>query len=181
MRQRQTAGECLAWDHQNSGRCASTAGAELLDATTITFYSRQNYSIAAVMDYKEGAYCITSTDKCDIYVAGFPASATRTLAVTAGRLIAHGKIKNNSGYSLVYSAPTKIGMSGGPVLDYAGYLMGIHARGDVKAGSPQNLQHSNIVEINQGVALPCEPDRKSTAYAVPVTNHSGGYRVASCD
>jgi V8-like Glu-specific endopeptidase len=179
MRQRRTAGECLAWD-QDTGRCASQTGAALQDATAITFYSSRNYSIAAVMDYKEGAYCVTSADKCDIYVAGFPASASRTLAVTAGRLIAYGKIKNNSGYSLVYSAPTRIGMSGGPVLDYEGFLMGIHARGDVKAGSPQNLQHSNIAEINQGVALPCDIDFNTKAYAVRGTRFHG-YRIKSCD
>lgn len=178
-RQRRTSGECLAFD-PDKGTCSVDTGATLQDATVIHFYSSSNYSIAAATQYKNMKYCVTSDDRCEIYVAGFPASEGRTFTVTKGKLLANGVIKNNAGYSLVYSAPTRVGMSGGPVLDYNGYLLGIHARGDVKVSSPQNPHLRSNGEINQGVGLPCKIDFGSNAYAIPGTQYHG-YKIESCD
>ncbi len=68
------------------------------------------------------------------YVAGFP---MRTLAIddiiytfTSGTIMANAGQSLSDGYSLVYSNNTLPGMSGGPVLNENGELMGIHGRAD---------------------------------------------------
>jgi hypothetical protein len=179
IRQKRTSGECLAIDPVRGG-CTFNTGATLQDVSVIHFYSSNNYSTASVMEYRTGGYCVTTNSSCDIYVAGFPSSVDRALAVTKGKLITYGEIDNNAGYSLVYSAPTRVGMSGGPVLNYNGYLMGIHARGEAKAGSLHNLRYSSSGEVNQGVALTCQIDIDSIAYAMPGTDYHG-YKIKSCD
>jgi len=49
---------------------------------------------------------------------------------TEGRLIANSSKLLNDGYSLVYSNSTQPGMSGGPVFNGQGQLIGIHGRAD---------------------------------------------------
>jgi serine protease Do len=68
------------------------------------------------------------------YVAGFPLKSqalTETIYnFTEGKITANANRALKDGYSLVYSNNTLPGMSGGPVLNSEGHLLGIHGRAD---------------------------------------------------
>jgi len=76
-----------------------------------------------------------------IYVAGAPeANETipqRTLIVTPGTLV--GVQPPQDGYALIYNNITKPGMSGGPVLNEEGQVIGIHGQGDQRNGIKSGL------------------------------------------
>jgi tetratricopeptide (TPR) repeat protein/V8-like Glu-specific endopeptidase len=70
----------------------------------------------------------------DIYVAGFPAltrAITKSVFVfEKGMVVASSREPFRGGYSLIYNSNTLRGMSGGPVLNTAGQVVGIHGKGD---------------------------------------------------
>jgi S1-C subfamily serine protease/Flp pilus assembly protein TadD len=70
----------------------------------------------------------------NLYVAGFPAPTeviTESVFVfREGKVTANSKRAFKDGYGLLYSNDTLPGMSGGPVLNEAGQVVGIHGRGD---------------------------------------------------
>ncbi len=67
-----------------------------------------------------------------IFVAGFSLPSTAIpislLRFLDGEVIANAKVSLPDGYQLLYSNPTLSGMSGGPVLNSQGELVGIHGR-----------------------------------------------------
>ncbi len=74
-----------------------------------------------------------------VYVAGAPgvseAIKQRTMLIPDGRII--GLVPQPSeveGYGLIYNNNTSGGMSGGPVLNQKGELIGIHGSGDKQGG-----------------------------------------------
>lgn len=90
------------------------------------------------------------------YVAGYPA---RTEALTesiynfsSGQITAKAPRPLRDGYGLVYTNTTLPGMSGGPVLDANGHLIGIHGRADAKA-QWQDEQLNSKIYIKSGVNL----------------------------
>jgi tetratricopeptide (TPR) repeat protein len=98
------------------------------DLAIITFQSPQEYPVAQLGNSDR------ATIASDVYVAGFPATfgkigSQRDFTLTKGAVASRS---NNTikGYGLVYDARTKTGMSGGPVLDPEGRLIGIHGLGD---------------------------------------------------
>jgi S1-C subfamily serine protease len=70
----------------------------------------------------------------NLYVAGFPAPTqviTESVFVfREGKVTANSKRAFKDGYGLLYSNDTLPGMSGGPVLNEAGQVVGIHGRSD---------------------------------------------------
>jgi S1-C subfamily serine protease/lipoprotein NlpI len=70
----------------------------------------------------------------DLYVAGFPAPTsviTESLFVfQRGQVVANSKRALKDGYGLIYDNKTLPGMSGGPVLDETGQVVGIHGKVD---------------------------------------------------
>jgi tetratricopeptide (TPR) repeat protein len=84
-----------------------------------------------------------------IFVAGWPAPDAAITQPT--RIITEGKIaglqtNGADGYELVYSNSTSPGMSGGPVLDAQGQLIGIHGRAS-------GNQASGKVGLNLGIPI----------------------------
>ena len=110
-----------------------------VDLAVLTFESQKDYKLAKWGDSHRVVAGQT------VYVAGFPqptkAIPSRTIIVPDGKII--GNISQpNQGYSLIYNNITQRGMSGGPVLDDRGQVIGVHGQGDrddagVKTG--QNL------------------------------------------
>ncbi len=101
---------------------------EGFDLAIIKFESDRKYPVAVMGNstrLKKGD---------DIYISGWPnpedESARRERTLSAGQL---NEIANppwiDGGYSLLYNNQTRRGMSGGPVFNAAGELIGIHGRG----------------------------------------------------
>ncbi|WP_083889691.1 serine protease [Nostoc sp. PCC 7107] len=84
-----------------------------------------------------------------VYVSGAPEPLngiqSRTVLVPMGQIIGTNS-QDKEGYTLIYSNTTHSGMSGGPVLDDNGRLIGIHGRG---ARDDDNLK----VGFNLGIPI----------------------------
>jgi tetratricopeptide (TPR) repeat protein len=97
-----------------------------IDLAVAEFQSDRSYKIAKIGDsdkVSEGSFS---------YVAGFPG---KTSVVNAylyrfkeGKITANANIALDEGYALVYSNNTTGGMSGGPVLNEAGEVIGVHGK-----------------------------------------------------
>lgn len=118
-----------------------------VDLALLTFKSNKAYKVANLgnsTQIQEGR---------PIYVAGFP-QPTQAINLsiyrfTEGRLTANSSKPLADGYALVYNNSTRPGMSGGPVLDDKGALVGIHGRSD--AQQEGNVYFKN--DTNLGIPI----------------------------
>jgi serine protease Do len=85
----------------------------------------------------------------NVYVSGWPipeqAITKSTNLITEGK-VAGLQVGDADGYELMYGNSTAPGMSGGPVIDTSGRVIGIHGRA---AGN----QESGKVGINLGIPI----------------------------
>ncbi len=121
-----------------------------VDLAILQFTSGQTYNVAQLGDSNQVSEGAAS------YVAGFP---IRTQAIdqtiynfTTGKITANASRPLADGYALVYSNNTLPGMSGGPVLDSQGNLLGIHGRADTTT-EVQNQSFNSEVYIKTGFNL----------------------------
>ncbi|MBE9170234.1 serine protease [Pleurocapsales cyanobacterium LEGE 06147] len=122
------------------------------DLAVVTFQSPQEYPVAQLGDSDRAAIA------SDIYVAGFPATfgkigPQRDFTLTKGAVASRSNAAIK-GYGLVYDARTKTGMSGGPVLDIEGRLIGIHGLGD--SSNPQTGDPSVPQKSGFNAAIPID-------------------------
>jgi serine protease Do len=114
-----------------------------LDLAILPFRSDQSYAIANLGNSDR----VNQGD--NVYVSGWPgteqAITKRTHLITDGRIVGLQK-GDGDGYELMYGNSTAPGMSGGPVLDGNGRVVGIHGRA---AGN----QVSGKVGINLGIPI----------------------------
>jgi len=101
------------------------------DLAVVTFNSTESYPVVTLGDSEQ------ATVATEIFVFGYPANAAegkygtkRNFEFVPGyvtsRIPSHPR-----GYTLRYNAITKGGMSGGPVFDTEGRVVGIHGEGDL--------------------------------------------------
>jgi tetratricopeptide (TPR) repeat protein len=128
-----------------------------VDLAVVKFRSSTNYSTA-----KLGNSNLLRSGM-DIYVAGFPAP-TRVITQSVfvfrpGQVSANSSRDFANGYSLLYSNDTLPGMSGGPILNTDGELVGIHGRGDreeatgQKTGFNAGIAIAKFAELAQAVGV----------------------------
>ncbi|TAG90835.1 MAG: tetratricopeptide repeat protein [Oscillatoriales cyanobacterium] len=133
-------GNCVILKSDNSQYKASVSEAIVpvagVDLAVLTFQSDKNHKLAKWGDSDK------ATDYTKVYVAGAPepsqAIPNRIIRVEDGK-IDNRKLQTN-GYDLIYTNKTLRGMSGGPVLNQKGEVIGIHGQGDQDNGIKTGLK-----------------------------------------
>lgn len=109
-----------------------------VDLALVKFKSSESYSVVKMGDSARSPLGTAS------FVAGFPGvTAVRsvpTFYFTSGEIAANASRPLKDGYAIAYNNPTLPGMSGGPVLNAQGELIGIHGR----AEAAERLQNSQV-------------------------------------
>ncbi|MDB9307512.1 tetratricopeptide repeat protein [Aphanizomenon sp. CS-733/32] len=142
---------------------------EGVDLAVVKFTSRENYQVATLANYpiKDDEYMFT---------AGYPRLGEKSpwrftlgqiyskerglLATTQSDFntnssgIAQSAVSLTGGYELVYSSITFGGMSGGPVLDSQGRVIGIHGRTDGQTAIDNNSNSKETIQLGNSLGIP---------------------------
>ncbi|MFO5438434.1 MAG: serine protease, partial [Dolichospermum sp.] len=142
---------------------------EGVDLAVVKFTSRENYQVATLANYpiKDDEYMFT---------AGYPRLGEKSpWRFTLGQIYSRERgllattqsdFKNNSsgtaqsavsltgGYELVYSSITFGGMSGGPVLDSQGRVIGIHGRTEGETAIDNNSNSKETIQLGNSLGIP---------------------------
>lgn len=122
-----------------------------LDLAVVTFETREEYAVAPLTKSDE------ATIGSGVYISGYPLPsvgvAERRYSFTSGQITTDG-ISDPQGYSMRYDALTRRGMSGCPVFDVSGRVIGIHGQGETDgSASVQQEAGEGQAEIKTGFNL----------------------------
>jgi S1-C subfamily serine protease len=142
------------------------------DLAIITFETPEEYSVAPISNSDE------ANIGSGIYISGYPlpamGSTEREYAFTSGQ-VTNIRSSNPEGYTMRYDAVTRRGMSGGPVFDVSGRVIGIHGQGDTvatvtnEAGSRQEEVKTGLnsaIPMNTFIALMPEVNVEKSAVKI---------------
>ena len=146
-----------------------------LDLAVVMFESDEEYSVAPISNSDEAEI------GSGVYISGFPLPAAgskeREYAFTNGQ-VANIRSSNDRGYTMRYDAVTRRGMSGGPVFDVSGRVIGIHGEGesgglatvkkkdDTSQESGQSGESTKLIEGQEEV-------KTGFNYAIPINTFVG--------
>ena len=127
-----------------------------LDLAIITFTSPKEYRLAAVADSR------TVNNGSPLYYAGYPANPPkstnpRQYRFTTAQLTSRSQ-GENQGYDLIMSGKPQKGVSGGPIFDQRGFVIGIYGKSELDALKTEGVQGIPIEKI---------PDLSRRARVVP--------------
>lgn len=135
-----------------------------IDIAIVSFESDEDYAVATLGD----ASTVNIGDT--VYVSGWPDPEKEAIVQPDGKLkcvqakiprrqrrlawgAVSGKISpalENQGYSIFYTDNTRAGMSGGPVFDSKGRVVGTHGRGSVRKPECGNFQLESSSALQSG-------------------------------
>ncbi len=124
-----------------------------VDLAMVEFTSNRSYPVVKIGNSQQ------LSEGSESYVAGFP-SRTQALTdiiytFTTGNITANATRPLTDGYALVYTNNTLPGMSGGPVLDNDGKLLGIHGRADTTTKvQNQNINPDIFIKTGFNLGIP---------------------------
>ncbi|MEG3942249.1 tetratricopeptide repeat-containing serine protease family protein, partial [Microcoleus sp. w2-18aC4] len=134
-----------------------------VDLAVVQFTSSQNYSVAKI-----GNSDLSIRGK-QVYVAGFPKTSpaiNRSIyQFEKGEVTANASRPLEDGYALVYSNNTLPGMSGGPVLNESGEVVGIHGRGETTAVPSDINPRIAVLKTNRNLGIPINTSLRLLASA----------------
>jgi uncharacterized protein YjbI with pentapeptide repeats/tetratricopeptide (TPR) repeat protein len=126
-----------------------------VDMAVLQFTSNQNYRVARLAN-SDLLYGVVSTPT-PIYTAGFPSkslNSARRYVLSQGQVMRNSPGDMSAGYGLFYTNSTLPGMSGGPVLDRDGRVVGIHGRGFSQSARDENdVEFFIKYDISLGVPI----------------------------
>ncbi|MBK1989144.1 trypsin-like peptidase domain-containing protein [Sphaerospermopsis aphanizomenoides BCCUSP55] len=141
-----------------------------VDLAVVRFRSEHKFNTATLSDSDY------ATEGAGIYVSGFPNPGQAikkrvfqfTSSLVSSRLDGDAVAGEedtavDNGYAISYTATTRAGMSGGPVFDVAGRVVGIHGRGD-REEAPKRVASS---ASNQESGPQRVPDKTGFNLAIP--------------
>lgn len=138
------------------------------DLAIVIFESSDEYPVAPISDSDE------ATIGSGVYISGYPQSiennGEREYEFTAGQVTSRPERRAN-GYTLRYDAVTRRGMSGGPVFDVSGRVVGIHGQGDRVGVVQEASGGTEDIKTGWNAAVPINLFRASS--------RSAGVEVAS--
>ena len=152
-----------------------------VDLAILQFTSKQNYQIAEMGNSN------SLIEGQNIYFAGYPGElrteSDRIYRFFAANLVGLLATPNANGYSLIYDGSAFPGMSGGPVLNDRGQLIGIHGSTNIHAVTgavsnyaiPSNIYQSAISEAGTSAIANTNENNSgtsSTNQAETVNNNS---------
>jgi S1-C subfamily serine protease len=121
---------------QDRHQATSTVVAKGVDLAVVKFNSKNDYSVAKLNEY-------SPNDNDLVFVGGFPGrdkinsplwqwqlNPGFVYSREQGKLETQNKLTFADKYDLLYSSSSYGGMSGGPVFDRQGNIIGIHGRGE---------------------------------------------------
>ena len=138
-----------------------------LDLAILKFKSDENYQIAETGDSSN------LNEGQSIYFAGYPGELrtedNRYYRFFTASLVGILPKSTDNGYSLIYSGEAFPGMSGGPVYNQEGYMIGVHGEANINAisggtsnyGIPINSYKTAIAKLNN--PTPSTPPVNNTA------------------
>lgn len=137
-----------------------------VDLAVVEFTSDRSYSTAKLGNADNLMEGMT------VYVAGFPLPTTAIDAslytFVPGKITATASQRLRDGYGLVYTNDTLPGMSGGPVFNEKGEVIGIHGRADTT--QTQTTGYDNIyIKTGLNLGVPLTPDLLAKVRTAPST------------
>lgn len=138
-----------------------------LDLAVLKFDSTENYQVAQTGDSSN------LNEGQSIYFAGYPGELrtedNRYYRFFTANLVGILPKSTDNGYSLIYSGEAFPGMSGGPVYNQEGLMIGVHGEANINAisggtsnyGIPINSYKSAIAKLNN--STPSTPPANNTA------------------
>jgi tetratricopeptide (TPR) repeat protein len=138
-----------------------------LDLASFQFTSNKTYSVAKMGNSDQAAI------GTDVYVAGFPVATsavnTSLYRFTKGEITANARQPLADGYALVYSNDTLNGMSGGPVINEKGEIVGFHGKAETTVSQDKQIIRTGFnlgIPVNrystESTTIASTPPRTST-------------------
>jgi tetratricopeptide (TPR) repeat protein/S1-C subfamily serine protease len=163
--QKFTDGKVITYD-QDSHPVTGTVVAESVDLAVIKFSSSNDYSKSVA---KLGEYSPNDNDLA--FVGGFPGRLNIKsplwqwqlnpgfiFSKEAGKLYTQNDQSFSEGYNLIYSSISYRGMSGGPVFDTKGNVIGIHGRAELADLNSLGISVKTFIELAKAKKLEITPN-----------------------
>lgn len=132
-----------------------------VDMAVVRFSSNQNYKVAKIANSNQAAVGKS------VFISGWPAPGSTGQLVrqfTSGEI--SGLLEQPiEGYQMIYTNVTRKGMSGGPVFDAGGRVVGIHGLGDTEDPNLLTRQGQLSPDTAQSIASLIKPGFN---YAIPI-------------